>query len=277
MGNHMSHTKHKGVAHHQSGGTATFTCMELVRYHKQKGDDFRGLGRWCSTVFYADLSHRTCIISAYNVGRQAPRGDSTIHQQKLRYIQTRGLDSTPLRLFTVDFVAQLQVWQHQGDRLLLFMDMNEHILTGHVARQLLAMGLRKATHSQWGEMEPHKYVRGLEPINAVWHSQDLEVVSTLQLSFHEGVGDHCLVLVDITMKSAIGKQEFKVVHPHGRGLSSQNDCARTKYLRHLERQMHTHRMVECLSACEQRISTYPAPADAIWDMQTLDTQMVEMQ
>jgi hypothetical protein len=41
---HTSHNKHKGVAHHQPGGTATFACMDLVRYHKQKGDDFRGLG-----------------------------------------------------------------------------------------------------------------------------------------------------------------------------------------------------------------------------------------
>jgi hypothetical protein len=220
MHTHTSHNKHKRVAHHQPGGTATFACMKLVRYHKQKGDNLRGLGRWCSTVFYADPSHCTCIISAYNVGRQAPRVDSMIYQQQLRYIQTHGLDSMPLRLFTVDFVAQLQVWQRQGDRLLLFMDMNEHILTGHVACRLLAMGLRKATHSQWGEMEPHTYAHGLEPINAVWHSQDLEVVSTLQLSFHKGVGYHCLVSVDITTKSAIGKQEFKVVHPHGRRLSS---------------------------------------------------------
>jgi hypothetical protein len=161
--------------------------------------------------------------------------------------------------------------------LLLFMDMNEHTLTGRVARRLLAMGLHKATHSQWGEMEPHTYIHGSEPINAVWHSQDLEVVSTLQLSFHKGVGDHCSVLEDITTKSAIGKQEFKVVHPHGRRLSSQNDHARTKYLWHLERQMRTHRMVERLSTCEQRISPYPAPLDAIRDMQTLDMQMEEMQ
>jgi hypothetical protein len=72
MRTHMAHNKHEGVSRHQPGGMATFACMELVRYHKQKGDDFRGLGRWCSTVFYADPGHRTCIISTYNVGRQAP-------------------------------------------------------------------------------------------------------------------------------------------------------------------------------------------------------------
>ncbi len=164
------------------------------------------------------------------MGRHAPRGDSTIYQQQLRYIQNHGLDSTPSRLFTIDFVAQLQVWQHQGDRLLVFMDMNKHVLTGCVTRRLLAMGLHEATHSQWGGMEPHTYVRGLEPIDAVWHSQDLEVTSTLQLSFHKGVSDPRLVLVDITAHSAIGKQEFKVVHPHRRHLSSQNKGTRTRYL-----------------------------------------------
>jgi hypothetical protein len=157
------------------------------------------------------------------------------------------------------------------------MDMNEHILTGCVACRLLAMGLREATHSKWEGMEPHTYVRGLEPINAVWHSQALDLVSTSQLSFHEEVGDHCLVLVDIIMQSAISKQEFKVVHPHGRRLSSMNNAMRTRYLRHLETQLCTHRMIERLSACEQRISTYLALTDAIKSMQTLDVQMAEMQ
>jgi hypothetical protein len=41
--------------------------------------------------------------------------------------------------------------------------------------------------------------------------------------------------------------------------------------------MRNHRMVECLSIWEQRIITYPAPPDAIWAMQTLGTQMAEMQ
>jgi hypothetical protein len=144
---HTAHNKHKGVAHHQPGGTATFACMELVRYGKQKGEDFCRLSQWCLTVFYADPGHCTCIISAYNVGRQTPRRDSMIYQQQLRNIQNQQLNTMPSSLFIINFIAQLQVWQRHGDRLLLFMDMNEHILTGRVACRLLAMGLRKATHS----------------------------------------------------------------------------------------------------------------------------------
>jgi hypothetical protein len=118
-----------------------------------------------------------------------------------------------------NFLAMLQVWHQQGDRLLIFIDMNEHILNGPLAKCMLRMGLEKATHQHWQDIEPHTYVGGKEPIDAVFHTLDLKVTSTLQLSFHEGVGDHRTVLVDISTWSAIGKQEFQVVHPHARRLS----------------------------------------------------------
>jgi len=179
---HTAHNKHEqGIAHHQPGGTATIACKELVRYVKNKGDDFRGLGRWCSTLMYADKNHRFRIVLAYNVGRQAPRGDSTIFQQQLRYIQNHHLSTTPRRLFMIDFLAMLQAWRQQGDRLLIFMDMNEHILNGPLARRMARMGLEEATHKNWGSLEPHTYVGGKEPIDAVFHSPDLDVTATMQL------------------------------------------------------------------------------------------------
>jgi hypothetical protein len=44
MHTYTAHNKHEEVSRHQPGGTAMFACTELVRYQKQKGDDFRGLG-----------------------------------------------------------------------------------------------------------------------------------------------------------------------------------------------------------------------------------------
>jgi hypothetical protein len=103
----------------------TFSCRELAQYTKQQRGDHRGLGRWNLTLFYADPAHRFQSVSAYNVGWQKPRGDSTIYQQQLRYIQNNRLDLSPARLFVVDFIAQLQIWQLQGDHLLIFFDMNK--------------------------------------------------------------------------------------------------------------------------------------------------------
>ncbi len=78
---------------------------------------------------------------------------------------------------------------------------------------MLKMGLREATHQGWGINKPHTYFRSTEPIDGVWHSHNLEVTATLQLSFHEGVEDHRSALVDVTTALEIGKQEFRVIHP----------------------------------------------------------------
>ena len=275
---HTAHNKHENIAHHQPGGTATFACRELAKYAKERTKDHRGLGRWCSTLFYADPNHKFRLVSAYNVGRQKPRGDSTIFQQQVRYIQNHDLPHSPSRLFIIDFVAQLQAWQRQGNRLLIFIDMNEHILRGHLAKYMLKMGLMEATHTRWGTTnEPHTYFQGTEPIDGVWHSQSLEVVFTMQLSFHEGVGDHRTALVDVTTSSAIGKQEFKVVHPAARRLCSGNTRARDKYLSYLEHQMATHRMPERLQECEREVTSYPVTDTIRERMQRLDTQLVEIQ
>jgi hypothetical protein len=177
----------------------------------------------------------------------------------------------------VDFIAQLQVWQRQGDRLLVFIDMNEHGLRGRLATQLLKMGLLEETHTIWGMTEPHTYVHGTEPIDGVWLTPDLEVMCTTQLSFYEGVGNLCFIIVDISTKLVIGKQECHVVHTHGRCLSSRNERALAKYILYLEEQMTIHKMVDCLGECKEQIMTYPAPERARGQMQRIDSQMVEMQ
>jgi hypothetical protein len=176
-----------------------------------------------------------------------------------------------------DFLAQLQVWQRQGDRLLIFMDMNEHVLCGTVARYLLKMGLVEATHQHWGLDEPHMFIGGVDPIDGVWHTPDLEVSELVQLSFHEGLGDHRTVLVDVTTQSAIGKHEFRVIRPEARRLNSTNTRVRSRYVAHLEGQMTIHRMQEQLEVCGQSINGFPTTEADTLSMQWLDTQMEEMQ
>ncbi len=83
---------------------------------------------------------------------------------------------------------------------------NHHIYW-QSAWEFFKMGLMEATHMQWQGPEPHTYINGREPIYGVYHSQDLEVTAVVRLSFHEGIGDHCMVLVDITNRSEIDQQE----------------------------------------------------------------------
>ncbi len=80
------------------------------------------------------------------------------------------------------------------------MDMNKNVLQGVLAKYLLNMGLQEATKTNWGASEPQTYIRGAEPIDAIWFYPELDITTTMKLSFHKGVGDHRTVLVDISTK-----------------------------------------------------------------------------
>jgi hypothetical protein len=123
----------------------------------------------------------------------------------------------------------------------------------------------------------HPNLMGARRSCGQWHLHNLEVTATLLLSFHEGVGDHRSTIVDVTTTSAIGKQEFRVIHPSARRLSSGNVCTQLKYNAHLKQQMDIHRMVNRLRMCEEQASTYPAPTDVQEQMQRMDRQVVGMQ
>jgi hypothetical protein len=79
----------------------------------------------------------------------------------------------------IGFLAMLQVWRQQGDRLLIFLDMNKHILHSPFAKCMFCLGLKEPMHQHWGDIEPHTYAGGKEPIDAIFHTSDLEVTSTL--------------------------------------------------------------------------------------------------
>ena len=70
-------------------------------------------------------------MSIYSVGWQETVGEEHIYQQNLWEIMRNNnipLETTPYKLFCNDLMQQLQTWVTQGDRLILMMDANEHVL-----------------------------------------------------------------------------------------------------------------------------------------------------
>jgi hypothetical protein len=119
-------------------------------------------------------------------------------------MQIEGITGTPRKLFSSDFVTILQ-WIEQGDHIVLFVDTNEHILTGKLPTALAKLGLEEATHALWGESELRTYVHGdSPPIDRVFHTPYIKVTAIMQLLFHEQVGDHRMTTLDISSRSAIG-------------------------------------------------------------------------
>ena len=86
------------------------------------------------------------MVVAYQLVEQEKSGLLTIYQQHKRYIMEKGLSHSPRDLFQQDLLRALSEWRKQGDHIALFIDMNEHALTGTLAAKLRGMGLVEATH-----------------------------------------------------------------------------------------------------------------------------------
>ena len=65
------------TSRHQPGGTAIAVRGAMTQYAKSKSRDPRGLGRYCSFVFWANPQHKCRVVVAYNVCNGKPKGLKT--------------------------------------------------------------------------------------------------------------------------------------------------------------------------------------------------------
>ena len=262
----------------QQGGIALFAGKEVRQYIAKSERDFRGLGRWNSWLIQSDPSHRTRMVVAYQVGQARQKGIQTIYQQHARYISRHGIPGMPRSLFQDDIVTAITNWINNGDRLILFIDMNEHVLSGTLPQKLLRLGLEEATHKHWGIDEPNTYVYGdSKPIDGVYHTPDLVITAVAQLSFHEGVGDHRNILIDITTHSAIGKFERRVIPPKARRLTTRNESSVKSYIKFVNRECQKHQIQQRLNKIERDTRTNPVTDSQRAQLEGIDIQRSEIQ
>jgi hypothetical protein len=102
-------------------------------------------------------------------------------------------------------------------------------------------------------------------------------VAVAQLSFHEGVGAHRTVVVDISTRSMIGQQEYKVVRPTARRLVTRNKACLHKYLEDVTRQFWTHWLVEQQQMVVTTLSSDEITPDQVLAMEQINVQKTEIQ
>jgi hypothetical protein len=94
------------------------------------------------------------MVVAYQVGQAWQGRTRTIYQQHARYMNLMGIPGTPRSLFQADIMAAITKWKERGERLIIFINMNEHILHGVLLREFFQLGLQEATHTHCEGPEP---------------------------------------------------------------------------------------------------------------------------
>jgi hypothetical protein len=164
-------------------------------------------------------------------------GIQTIYQQHARYMSCRGFLETSWVLFQADIISSITRWIKKDDRIILFIDMIKHTLTGNLPQELFCLGLQEATHKHWGDLEPHTFIYGDgKPIDRVYHTPDLTIMALTQLSLHKGVGNHRLSWLTYLLVLQLGNFAKRVVPHKGRHLVTRNDNSVKAYLQFVTRE-----------------------------------------
>ena len=261
----------------QRGGTATIVHDLIAPFVKNSNVDHTKLGRWSWCLIEGEGGHRTRIVTAYSPVKTNSPGLRTTVQQQWRYIRRKGLKTNPRQMFIDDLANLLRLWRGQGDRLVLMMDANDHVLTGETSRRLAEEGidLEEAVHSYNGGVGPNTYFRGKDPIDGIWVTPDLTVCGAAYLPYDPCLGDHRPVMVDISTRSTLGNDLPRIVPHKARRLTSKVARIRQAYIDDVERKFKAHGVYEKLKKIEARASC-PASAEVTVALQSIDDVIVRI-
>ena len=141
------------------------------RLYQENRPRQQGLGRWCWILFSREHGHKARVITAYNPCRNKNANSETTYQQQRRYFITKWKDLTcPLILFRRQLTKQIKEWQAEGDRIILFMDYNEHVTNGPLGKLLAdkeGLELREAILHHTRSSPGATFFRGSKPIDGL--------------------------------------------------------------------------------------------------------------
>ena len=178
-------------------------------------------------------------------------------------MQLHNITGTPQQLFGKDLLHQRKLWRKSGERIILLMDANEHVLTGKFNQAITRTGLdlEEFTHKYWGAHQPYTHINGKIPIDGGYKSPEIEVLNVCMLPFLESPGDHCAFTIDISTRSLLGKFQYKVCRPVSRRLITSQQGSVNEYNRIVNVQFSQHQIVERLDAIDKTTmyGRFPSP------------------
>jgi hypothetical protein len=146
-------------------------------------------------------------------------------------------------------VKQIRKRRAEGDRIVLFMDHNEHMYNGALGKALSdseGLNLQEVIFQHTGAKTGATFFRGSKPINGLWASSDLEIRNACIMPFGYGVGDHRAFILDITLESLIEENPTKIVHPVSHKLNSRLPLCGKVFIQSFKLNIICHCLLECL-------------------------------
>jgi hypothetical protein len=190
------------------------------------------------------------MITVYNPCKNKNVNLGTTYHQQCRYFIMKKQDLTcPLNLFCKHLVKQIKQWLAEGDRMILFMDHNEHVINRALGKALAdkeGLDLWEAIVQHTKTSPSAIFFRGSKPIDRLWISSDLDISNACIMPFGYGIGNHRAFILNVPIESLVGVNPVKIVWPAGQHSNSPLPGCSKSYIESLESNIIKHCLLEQL-------------------------------
>jgi hypothetical protein len=144
----------------------------------------------------------------------------TIAAQHKRYFQKKGNFNKPREIFSAQLITQLRAWRVAGEEVILFINANNNVFMGPLAKALQGNGLRmeEQTLCLTGKEAPHIHCNGKVAIVGTYATPEIICTNSYLSPHSTGAGNHLFQLHDFNAHTVLGTDYPKTVHPHKRAL-----------------------------------------------------------
>ena len=184
----------------------------------------------------------------------------TVATQHTWYFWKRGIFLKPQKLFAMQLVTQLKLWQSAGEEIILFADMNENIYTGSLGRRLWPDGLlmEEQTLRSTEREAPHSHQSGQVAIVGTFATLGIVCTNSYLSPHGTGIRNHRFQIHDFDAHSVLGTEYLTTVRPSGQALHCKVVRTVNNYNKVLKQLLVQHRSFEKLEFLQQNHSNMSA-------------------
>jgi hypothetical protein len=143
------------------------------------------------------------------------KGRGMVAAQHEWYFWKKGYFNKPREVFSSQLITQLMVWSATSEEVILFIDVNENVYMGPLAKALQGNGLwmEEMTLRLTGKEAAHSHCTGKMAIVGTYATLGIICTNSYLSPHGVGVGDHRFQLNDFDAHTVLGTDYPKTVHP----------------------------------------------------------------
>jgi hypothetical protein len=203
------------------------------------------------------------------------KGRGWVAAQHEHYFWKKGNFNKPREIFSSQLITQLMAWHAAGEEVILFIDVNENVYMGPLAKALQGNKLRMEEQilRLTGTEAPHSPCTGKVAIVGTYATLGIICTDSYLSPHGAGVGNHRFQLHNFDAHTVLGTDYPKTVHPQGRALHCGVERTVKRYNKVLTKLLICHRLFEKLVFLQT--NHHLMSADAIqklfnrWDMDVM--------